>query len=105
MSVTAALERDRRVPVHRRPPPSARRLSQVLGQRPRSTLTAPGQRANAAKLAAVDGAIRARHGLVTPRWLTAAVAGQEHLASPWFPKPPFVTDDEAIALALTYDGI
>jgi hypothetical protein len=69
------------------------------------TLTAPGQRANAAKLAAVGGAIRARHGLVTPRWLTAVVAGQEHLASPWFPKPPFVTDDEAIALALTYDGI
>jgi hypothetical protein len=50
-----------------------------------------------AQLASVANAIRARHGLVTPRWLTVASSQPERdLASS-------LTDDQAVSIALSHD--
>jgi predicted ATPase/class 3 adenylate cyclase/DNA-binding CsgD family transcriptional regulator len=69
------------------------------------TLYAPDQRADADALASVAATIRKRHDLVTPPWLTVASAMHERLASTSTSEPRFVTDDDAVALALTYDRV
>jgi hypothetical protein len=71
------------------------------------TLDAPDQRVDAVAVAAVAAAIRARHGLVTPPWLTVAIHAQERLDADPASEPltSSLTDDEAIALALTFDGV
>ena len=64
------------------------------------TLGRPDQ--DAVRLAAAGAAVRARHGLVTPPWLTVAVAAQQQ-RGPLSNRPETsaLTDNEAVALALT----
>ena len=68
------------------------------------TLDAPDQRDDAHTLAAAGAAIRLRHGLVAPPWLTLATLAQERIAKSQAPDP-LLTDHEAVALALTYEPV
>jgi DNA-binding SARP family transcriptional activator/predicted ATPase len=68
------------------------------------TLDTPDQRADADRLAAAGATIRARHDLVTPPWLTVAITAQQRTSSISTAQPP-LADDEAVALALTYDRV
>jgi predicted ATPase/DNA-binding SARP family transcriptional activator len=65
------------------------------------------QRPAAITLAAAAAALRSRHGLVTPPWLTVAATGAQHLTAAAITESALmsVNDDEAVGLALSLDGL